>query len=166
VFALTSQGHPYARFRRTLAFPTFPETYFSAIRLTYQSVLLGNRRGVPARCVPPSPGELLSIETSFCGATRGPNVDWTIGSIMRSGDDRREKRPCKWGSSRVFVGRCRCARLGLSGRRSRLRAPSLPLKNPPLVGGLAAAMLGRFVDESSLASVLVSQDMGFAREAS
>ena len=63
--------------------------------------------------------------------TRGPNVDATVGSSMRSRGGLKGKSTCKWGHSEEFFAGRRRARLGLSRRRSRVRVPSLPpLKVP------------------------------------
>ena len=58
--------------------------------------------------------------------TRGPNVDQTIGSTMRSVVAAGVKNACKRARSEALVVRRRCPRLGLSRRRSRVRVPSLP----------------------------------------
>ena len=61
--------------------------------------------------------------------TRGPNVDATIGSTMRSRGGLRAKSTCNWSHSEELVAGRRCARLGLSRRRSRVRVPSLPVNS-------------------------------------
>jgi GNAT superfamily N-acetyltransferase len=48
------------------------------------------------------------------------------------------KRPWKYVRSERFVVGGRCARIGLSRRRSRVRVPSLPLENPPAHGGFSS----------------------------
>jgi hypothetical protein len=68
--------------------------------------------------------------------TRGPNADLTFGSTMRGGGDLGVKEPCKWNCSEGFVAGRRCARLGLSRRRSRVRVPSLPPLDVPANGHL------------------------------
>jgi hypothetical protein len=65
-------------------------------------------------------------EDKISWPTCGPNTDSTIGSAMRSGGGIREKSACKLSRSETVVAGCRCARVGLSRRRSRVRVPSLP----------------------------------------
>ena len=64
--------------------------------------------------------------------TRGPNVGLTIGSTMpRGAASELEKRLQIEAARQSSSSSRRCARLGLSRRRSRVRVPSLPSLNKP-----------------------------------
>src|SRR5262249_55168181 len=56
--------------------------------------------------------------------TRGPNVDWTLGSTMRSEAGAGAKSACKEARSEAWVAKRHCARPGRTRMRTRVRGPA------------------------------------------
>jgi hypothetical protein len=87
------------------------------------SGVLPRARGVHKLDRVANPLDLQGDRISAPHATRGPNVEWTIGSTMRRRGGVAAKVPAN-DPVRGFVAERGCDRLGLSRRRSRIRVPS------------------------------------------
>jgi hypothetical protein len=123
---------------RSIAFKAAGALYPPVVLLVI--VATGNLR---LACI----GTGVVCEDKSSWPTRGPNAGETIGSTLRSRANRRRKSACKCGRSEAFVVGRRCARLGLSRRRSRVRVPSLPSLEVPANGHFCCP--GRHADAIS-----------------